>query len=258
MQLQGLRPPPPTPNVNWLTFSSQVDLMMCSLTIITNTSKQSSQIFPTKSEKKLDTRWYCVMHGMNCLYWAISKPWVSHPPPIYTMYTNNPCDTHLIQTETRRQDMRLHQTKWDVTLLVFSRCCSFVSYSLCPCTKEHNEENKDLIELLVSSSNLSLGNLIFSNIGANNFLFREFGLYFVSQFLILYKRVYKSRYLSLNMIPHRQLVLYTVNASREEIIPKESWFFNRRMKPVVSDNIWIDEYLIAPLIYHWYTNPFLC
>ena len=40
--------------------------------------------------------------------------------------------------------------------------------------------------------------------------------------LLLYKHMYKSRYLSLNMIPHRQLVLYMGNASREEFIPKES------------------------------------
>ena len=36
-----------------------------------------------------------------------------------------------------------------------------------------------------------------------------------------YKRMYKSRYLSLYRIPHRQLDLYTGNALREEFIPKE-------------------------------------
>ena len=44
-----------------------------------------------------------------------------------------------------------------------------------------------------------------------------------------HKRVYESRYLSLNMIPNKQFVLYTDNASREEIIPKERGFFNRRV-----------------------------
>ena len=29
-------------------------------------------------------------------------------------------------------------------------------------------------------------------------------------------------------------------------------------KSVVSDNTWIDEYSLAPLIYYWYTNQFLC
>ena len=40
--------------------------------------------------------------------------------------------------------------------------------------------------------------------------------------------MYKSRYLSLKMIPHRQLVLYMGNTFREEIIPKENRFFNLR------------------------------
>ena len=47
-----------------------------------------------------------------------------------------------------------------------------------------------------------------------------------------YKPIYKLRYLSLDMIPHRQLVLYHVytgNASREEFIPKECWIFNQRV-----------------------------
>ena len=62
------------------------------------------------------------------------------------------------------------------------------------------------------------------------------------------------------MIPHRQLVLYTGNTFREETIHKESWFFNLRansVQAVVSDNALIDEYLIAPLIYHHiiYTPP---
>ena len=62
------------------------------------------------------------------------------------------------------------------------------------------------------------------------------------------------------MIPHRQLVLYTGNTFREEIMHKESWFFNlpaNRVLAVVIDNSLIDEYLIAPLIYHWYTYQFL-
>ena len=47
------------------------------------------------------------------------------------------------------------------------------------------------------------------------------GVFFRDFFQVPYKRMYKSRYLSLNMIPHRQLVLYTGNASREVFIPKE-------------------------------------
>ena len=71
--------------------------------------------------------------------------------------------------------------------------------------------------------------------------------------------VYKSRNLSQNKILHRQFVLYTGNTLGEEIIPKASWIFKLRAhSAVVSDNTWIDEYSIAQLIYHLYTNPFLC
>ena len=38
----------------------------------------------------------------------------------------------------------------------------------------------------------------------------------IRQMTVPYKRVYKSRYLSMNMIPHRHLVLYTGNTFREE------------------------------------------
>ena len=41
---------------------------------------------------------------------------------------------------------------------------------------------------------------------------------------------------------------------------KESLFFNlcaNRVKAMVSDNALIEEYLIGPLKYHWYTYPFL-
>ena len=45
----------------------------------------------------------------------------------------------------------------------------------------------------------------------------------VKHFVVLpYVRKYKSRYLSVNMIPHRQLVLYTGSTLGEEIMPKES------------------------------------
>ena len=76
-----------------------------------------------------------------------------------------------------------------------------------------------------------------------------------------YISVYKSRNLSQNKVLHRQFVLYTGNTLREEIIPKASWIFKVRAQhdwAVVSDNAWIDEYSIAPLIYHLYTNQFLC
>ena len=76
-----------------------------------------------------------------------------------------------------------------------------------------------------------------------------------------YISVYKSRNLSQNKVLHRQFVLYTGNTLREEIIPKASWIFKVRAhhdSAVVSDNAWIDEYSIAPLIYHLYTNQFLC
>ena len=33
--------------------------------------------------------------------------------------------------------------------------------------------------------------------------------------------MHKLRYLSLNMIPHKQLILHTGNTLREEIMPKE-------------------------------------
>ena len=46
---------------------------------------------------------------------------------------------------------------------------------------------------------------------------------------IPYILIYKSRNLSQNKILHRQFVLYTGNTLREEIIPKESLFFNRRV-----------------------------
>ena len=77
-----------------------------------------------------------------------------------------------------------------------------------------------------------------------------------------YISVYKSRNLSQNKILHRQFVLYTGNTPlREEIIPKASWIFKVRAhhdSAVVSDNARIDEFSIAPLVYHLYTNPFLC
>ena len=75
-----------------------------------------------------------------------------------------------------------------------------------------------------------------------------------------YISVYKSRNLCQNKILHRQFVLYTGNTLREEIIPKASWIFKVRAhhdSAVVSDNARIDEFSIAPLVYHLYTNPFL-
>ena len=44
---------------------------------------------------------------------------------------------------------------------------------------------------------------------------------------------------------------HTDNSSYTRVTP-------RGKKSVVSDNTWINEYSIAPLIYHWYTNQFLC
>ena len=44
---------------------------------------------------------------------------------------------------------------------------------------------------------------------------------------------------------------HTDNSSYTQVTPPGK-------KSVVSMNTWIDEYSIAPLIYHWYTNQFLC
>ena len=46
---------------------------------------------------------------------------------------------------------------------------------------------------------------------------------------------------------------HTDNSSYTQVTPP-----GKKKKSVVSDNTWIDEYSIAPLIYHWYTNQFLC
>ena len=87
-------------------------------------------------------------------------------------------------------------------------------------------------------------------------------IYFIIYiYIIPYISVYKSRNLSQNKILHRQIVLYTGNTLREEIIPKASWIFKVRAhhdSAVGSDNARIDEFSIAPLVYHLYTNPFLC
>ena len=83
----------------------------------------------------------------------------------------------------------------------------------------------------------------------------------IIKYIIPYISVYKSRNLSQNKILHRQFVLYTGNTLGEEIIPKASWIFKVRAhhdSAVVSDNARIDEFSIAALIYHLYTNPFLC
>ena len=51
-----------------------------------------------------------------------------------------------------------------------------------------------------------------------------------------------------------------VTPSWKKLCPKKD-FFNlwvNRVRAVVSNNVLIDEYLITPLIYHLYTNPFLC
>ena len=55
---------------------------------------------------------------------------------------------------------------------------------------------------------------------------------------------------------------YTGNTLREDIIPIASWIFKVRAPWLVSGEllkcIQFQKYSIAPLVYHLYTNPFLC
>ena len=66
--------------------------------------------------------------------------------------------------------------------------------------------------------------------------YSSFTLRYSARFCLPFILVYMSRYLSLNIIPHRQLVLYTGSTLKEEIMPKESWFFNLRVN--VSKQWW--------------------
>ena len=61
---------------------------------------------------------------------------------------------------------------------------------------------------------------------------------------------------------------YIDNSSYTRVTPSGKKLYRKQVEfesasatwlgAVVSDNAWIDEYSIAPLIYHLYTNPFLC
>ena len=52
-----------------------------------------------------------------------------------------------------------------------------------------------------------------------------------------------------------------VTPSGKKLLPEASWIFKvwaHHDSAVVSDNARIDEFSIAPLVYHLHTNPFLC
>ena len=69
-------------------------------------------------------------------------------------------------------------------------------------------------------------------------------------------------YISRGIYPRTKY--YTDNSSYTRVTPSGKKLYRKKVYfsiadwAVVSDNTWIDEYSITPLIYHLYSNPFLC